>query len=99
YTVHYYRYSEPLDLTGKSTWGLLGKPKAQVSACVGHLVPKTEMPLVERSVEFTCPRRGELPDEVHHWPNALIGGKPYDLKQFFLNDVFEGEVMKPLTQR
>ena len=71
--VHYRQYDESFDLAGKDLFSLLDRPKSEVAALIGEMAPKASMPVIAMPAKSFVSMTGEIPDEVHEWPQARLG--------------------------
>jgi hypothetical protein len=59
--VRHRTYKQLLDVTGKDLVSLLNHPKGEITAIVGSMVPKSEMPTVQLPIEAVTSMTGERP--------------------------------------
>src|SRR5580765_849178 len=71
--VHFREYSESFDLTGKDLISLLDRPKQDVCRLVGNIAEKPEMQMEELPGDQVRCMDGDIPDEIHEWPNVTLG--------------------------
>ncbi|PWU19004.1 MAG: hypothetical protein C5B50_07615 [Verrucomicrobia bacterium] len=72
-TVRYHLYADALDLTGKDLVSSLERNKEDVARLIGNMVSLGEMKYTDLPVERMTTMNGEMADEVHEWPNAMVG--------------------------
>ena len=73
--VYFVRYPQPMDLTGKDLISLSTVPKNDVARLTGPIADATEMTQEELPGDYVTNMTGEIADEVHEWPNAMLGNE------------------------
>ena len=92
--IPFCEYPDAVDLTGKDLFSLFSRSKDDVQTVVAPMRHKSEMQLEELPPEYRVTMTGEVVDEIHQWPNAILGTEFYDLTLKFRNDRLIGVTWK-----